>query len=178
MTTFDLVEVQGFTADIHARMDRRDNGEGSECAALEADLRRYAELCREFCNPIRKWGLSVFSGRVEFDPAVEQVLREDGKELYSRAMELWRSSQTLPTTQIHPDEQVDLKDALGELDRLVNRWITPKLAVGPSARLWMIPGFAATEEEIARVAALPVLPVDWQSGDPRQHEGSRKLPTS
>jgi hypothetical protein len=166
MTTFDLVEVRGFTADIHARMDRRDNGDGPECAALDADLRRYAELCREFCNQVRKWGLAVFSGRVEFDPAVEQVLREDGKELHSRAMTLWKDSQGSETSRDRLDEQVHLKDALRELDRLINRWITPKLAVGPSARRWMIPGSAATEEAIARVASLPLLPADWQSGDP------------
>ena len=61
MTTFDLAEVRGFTADIHARMHRRDNGEGSECAALDADLRRSTELCREFYNQVRRWGLAVFS---------------------------------------------------------------------------------------------------------------------
>lgn len=178
MTTFDLAEVRGFTADIHARMNRRHNGEGSECAALGADLRHYAELCREFCNQVRQWGLAVFSGRVELDPEVEEVLKEDGRRLYSRAMELWRYSEGSETSCFSLDEQVHLKDALWDLDRLINRWVTPKLAVGPSARRWMIPGSAATEQEINRVASLPPLPVDWQSGDPRQHELSRKLRTS
>ncbi len=167
MTTFDLAEVRGFTADIHARMNRRDNGEGSECAALNADLRRCDELCREFCDQVRQWGLAVFSGRVDFDPEVEEVLKEDGRRLSSRAMELWRYSQAFETPCSNLDEQVHLKDALWDLDRLINNWVTPKLAVGPSARRWMIPGSAATEEEIKRVASLPPLPVDWQSADSR-----------
>ncbi len=45
MTTYDLAEVRGSTADIHARMNRRDNGEGSVGAASDADLRPHAELC-------------------------------------------------------------------------------------------------------------------------------------
>ncbi|MGP0067542.1 MAG: hypothetical protein ACLQGP_28600 [Isosphaeraceae bacterium] len=177
MTTFDLAEVQGFTADIHARMNRPNNGEGSECTALDADLRRYTELCREFCNQVRQWGLAVFCGRVELDPEVEEVLKVDGRRLYSRATEVLRFSQGAETSCYRLDEQAHLEDALRDLDQLVNRWITPKLSVGPSARLWMIPGIAATEDEIEQVASLPPLPIDWQSAEPRQQERPRKLRT-
>ena len=48
MTTFDLAEVRGFTADLDARMNQCDNGEGLECANLDGTLRHYAVLCCEF----------------------------------------------------------------------------------------------------------------------------------
>jgi hypothetical protein len=76
MTTFDLAEVRGFAADLDARMDRCDNGEGTECARLDAALRHYVELCCEFREGVREWWREVFSGRVEFDPEVEQAWQD------------------------------------------------------------------------------------------------------
>jgi hypothetical protein len=70
-----------------------------------------------------------------------------------------------------------LQAAFSELDRLLNRWVTPKLAVGPSATRWKYPYQAATEEEIRQVAALPPLPADWEPIDLDQRErfrGQRK----
>jgi len=39
MTTFDLADVRRFTADLDARMDQCDTGEGMECANLDGTLR-------------------------------------------------------------------------------------------------------------------------------------------
>ena len=50
MTTFDLGDVRRFTADLDARMDQCDNGEGIEFADLDGTLRHYAVLCCEFCE--------------------------------------------------------------------------------------------------------------------------------
>ena len=47
-----------------------------------------------------------------------------------------------------------LEAALGDLDRLLMGWVTPRLVVGPSARRRFMPHQAATEEELQRVASL------------------------
>jgi hypothetical protein len=63
ITTFDLADVRRFTADLDARMDQCDNGEGMECANLDGTLRRYAVLCCEFCEEVRQWGQAIFYGQ-------------------------------------------------------------------------------------------------------------------
>lgn len=39
MTTFDLADVRRFTADLDARLDQCDNGEGMECTNFDGTLR-------------------------------------------------------------------------------------------------------------------------------------------
>jgi hypothetical protein len=175
MTTYDLAEVRDFTAGIGTRMDRCLNGEGTDCAAPDAALRHYAELCREFCDQVRRWGDAVFSGRVEFDPEVERVLKEEGWRLHSRVMEALSHTEMTGTQRDTLSELTASQIALSELDRLLNGWVTPKLAVGPSATRWKYPDQAATEEEIRQVASLPPLPADWEPDDPGQPAVFREI---
>ncbi len=144
MITFDLAEVSNFTADIDARMDR----------TLDGTLRHYAELCHEFRDGIRRWGRAVFSGRVEFNPDVERVWLKDGRRLYSRAKDIYASGLKSTGPRESLENLAALETALGDLDRLLTGWVTPRLAVGPSARRRLKPDQAATEEELQRVASL------------------------
>ena len=175
MTTFDLAEVRDFTAGIGTRMDRCLDGEGTECAPMDAALRHFAELCREFCDQVRRWGDAVFSGRVEFDPEVERVLKEEGWRLHSRVTKARGRAEMNGLHLDAPSELNAVQAAFSELDRLLNRWLTPKLAVGPSPTRWKYPHQAATEEEVRQVATLPPLPADWEPIDPDQRERFRKL---
>ena len=178
MITCDLAEVCNVTADIRARMDRRENGEGVDCAASDADLRRYAELCREFCDQVEQWADAVFSGRVEFDPEAERVWKEEGWRLHSRSSEMWNGGGMGEAPRHTLERQNALETALEELRDMLDGWLTPKLSVGPAAKRWRYPDQAATEEGRRRVASLPPLPSDWQSSDPGQQEIYRKLRTS
>ena len=178
MTTFDLAEVRGFTADIHARMDRRVNGEGSDCAALDADLRRYTELCREFYDQVQQWEDAVFSGRVVFHPEAERVWKEGGWRLHSQATEILNRGQDTEAVCYDLAWKRDLQDAIEDLYEMLDGWLTPKLSVGPAAKRWRYPDQAAIDEARRRVASLPSLPSDWQPSDPDQQEVSRKLRTS
>jgi len=155
MTTFDLAEVRGFAADLDVGMDRCDNGDGTECATLDAALHRCAELCREFCDQVRRWGDAVFSGRIAFDPEVERVLKEEGQRLYARALEISNVGRIAGSSPGTVQGNLSLHAALCDLDRLRKGWVTPQRAVGPAARQWLIPGSAATEEGVTRVALLP-----------------------
>ena len=180
MTTFDLAEVRRFAADLDARMDRCDNGEGLECANLDKTLHWYATSCWEFCEHVREWGRAIFSGQAAFDPAVEQVWLDEGIQLSRRANELWAYGQEKTQGVCYVLEGgAVLGAALWRLERLLANWVTPKLAIAPIVRL----GFASTakDEVQRRVDALPPLAADWQPADPRQRARLRQLrqqPTS
>jgi len=175
MTTFDLAEVRGFVADLEARMERCDNGEGMECAGLDDTLRHYAALCCTFREGVRQWGRAVFAGRVALDPEVERVWLEDGVRLYSRAVEMLAYGQTAEVPCWELEGQAVLQSALWDLYQLLNGWVTPKRAVGPSARqgLPLTPAAAAVARR--RVELLPPLPAEWQPDDARQKRRYSKL---
>jgi hypothetical protein len=175
MTTFDLNEVRIFVADFDARMDRCDNGEGMMCATLDDTLRHYAALCCEFRDGIRQWGLAVFSGRVEFDPEVEHVWRSEGLHLYSRAVEMLAYGQNAEVPCFMLDGQAILQSALWDLQQLLVKWVTPKLATGPSARQGLKRTPVDSEEVRRRIEALPPLPADWQPTDAKQQKQFERL---
>lgn len=175
MTRFDLAGVHEFTVGIGTRMDQCDDGEGAECATLDSALRRYAKLCCEFIEGVRGWGDAVFSGRAKFDPEVERVWRDEGQRLQTRAMELLGRGQRIEGPCYTLEGRQTLQSALWDLDRLLRGWVTPKPAVGPSARRRFIPGQAATEEELRQVASLPPLPAEWEPDEPGQRALFRKI---
>ncbi len=179
MTTFDLPEAHGFAADLAAGMDRCDTDEGTECPTLDDVLQTYAQLCREFCDQIRRWGDAVFSGRSHFDPEVERLFKEEGSRLYARALEKSNDARQRAAMSCVPAEShVALDAALWELERLLNGWVTPQLAVGPSAKRWRYPEQAATEEGRRRVESLPPLAADWEPHDPQLRALYRKMRSS
>src|SRR2546423_11250661 len=133
--TFDLGDVRRFTADLDARMDRCDNGEGMECANLDGTLRHYAVLCCEFCEHCRQWGRAIFAGQSAFDPEVERLWIDEGVRLYGRAQELWTYGQQMAQEKCFVLESgAVLGSALRWLEHLLFAWVTPKLAVAPLAR--------------------------------------------
>lgn len=175
MTTFDLAELRGFAADLDARMNRCDNGEGMECASLDDALRHYASLCCEYRERVRQWGRAVFTGRVAFDPDVESLWLDEGLKLYSRAVGLLAYGQSAEVPCYILDGQAVLRSALWELSQILSHWVTPKLAVGPSARQGLAATPTTAEEIRRRIAALPPLPADWQPADPVQQAQLKRI---
>lgn len=178
MTTFDLAEVRNFTADISTRMNGCEIDEGTQCATLDAILRRHAEVCREFCDQVRQWRDAVFAGRVEFDPEVERVWREEGARVHSQAMWAWECGRGAEGRCYDLEGQDVLRDAMGDLDRLLGRWVSPRLAVGPAGRLGLIPGYQPTEEGRQRVASLPPFPAGCEPDDRERQAIRRELRSS
>jgi len=168
MTTFDLADARGFTAELDARRIQCDNGEGMDCADLDNTLRHYATLCSEFRDGVRLWGREVFSGRVAFDPEVERVFLEEGNKLYFRSMEMLAYGQKEETGTVVLDGRVALQSALFLLNQLLAGWVTPRLAVGPSARVRLPQEGPLADEIRRRIQELPPLPADWRPSDPRQ----------
>jgi hypothetical protein len=179
MLTFDLAGVREFTADISARMPSLPEPvEGMECAKMEDLLRRYAELCREFCGRVRAWGHAVFSGRVDFDPEVERLLREGGSDVHSQATWAFQCGQVIEREYSTLEGMSSLRYAIDELGQLLQGWVTPKLAVGPAAKRWRYPDQAATEEERRRVASLLAAPASRESNGAGPQALAREVRTS
>lgn len=177
MKTFDLAEVRGFTADLDARMARCDNGEGFECANFDAMLGHYAKLCCELVEAVRAWGRAVFTGHVAFDQQVELLWKNECVHLYRRAWELAALAEQAEGPCYALDGKAALFAALLRLYQLITPWVTPKLALSPSARTRGILEPAALEEVRQRVYELPPPPEGWQPDDPRQQALFRKLKT-
>ena len=175
MTTFDLAEVRSFTADLENRLTRCDNGEGMECATLDAALQHYAEVCYRFAEEVRRWGREVFYGRGSFDPDTEMAWRNEGARLLSRAKAKLAYSHRAEIPCYTLDSKPYLQAALYKLDRLLSMWISPKLAVGPSARLGSSLGASTVAEAQARLSFLQPLPADWQPDDLVQQRHYRML---
>ncbi len=175
MTTFDLAEIRGFAADLGTRMDRCDNGEGMECASLDDSMRHYASLCCEFRENVRSWGREVFAGRLTFDPEVEKVFQTNGTKLYSRTLETFEFGRRAQTPCYDLPGVAILGFALRDLYVLMSGWVTPALAVGPSARQGLVLEPDAAAEAMRRIESLPPLPADWQPADLRQQMQYKKL---
>jgi len=178
MTTFDLADARGFTADLDARRVQFDNGEGMDCADLDNTLRHYTTLCSEFRDAVRLWGREVFAGRVAFDLEVERILLDEGNKLYSSSMEMLAYGQKEETGETVLDGRVSLQSALFLLNQLLANWISPRLAVGPSARVGLASDGPQAEEIRRRLSELPPLPADWQPRDPRQVRQLNRLKQS
>lgn len=175
MMTFDLAEVRRFTADLDARLNQCDNGEGMECANLDGMLRLYAVLCCEFCERVRQWGRAIFYRQAAFDPEVEKLWLAEGLELYRRASDLWAYGQEMQGECFVLNNGAALGSALWRLERLLMTWVSPKPAVAPLARHGVALTQATKEEAQKRVDALSPLPADWQPTDPRRQNLFRKL---
>jgi hypothetical protein len=174
MTTFAFPEIRAFAAKLEARMNSCDNGEGMECATIDGSLRQYASLCCDYIDTVRRWGQSVFAGRIAFDPDVEKSLIEEGCRLNARAMAMLAFGQR---NEVHCHElsHEPLQAALWELNNLLKGWVSPKLAVGPSARQGIDLSPSQVEEARRRVQSLPPLPSDWQPTDAWQQMQLKKL---
>jgi hypothetical protein len=134
MTTFDSQQVRNLAADLNAQLDRCDNREGIECYKVDVALDEYAQCCCRFAEALRQWGRDVFAGRVAFDPNAEQLWKAELLQLCSRAMTMLSLGRQAESICFELEGQTKLKAALWSLSRLHAGWVTPALAVGPSAR--------------------------------------------
>lgn len=175
MTTFELNDVRAFADELDADIARCESGEGLECTSLEMVLEYYAGLCCKYVDAVRAWGRAVFAGRVAFDNEAERILRAEGQRLYSQAAEMTAYSRQAERECYELEGCRRLEAALWHMQGLLENWVTPKLAVGPTARQGLPLGPAEAEEARRRIAALPPLPADWEPTDPRLRAMHRKL---
>lgn len=174
MTTFDLANVREFTTGVDL-LNECDNGEGMECANFDFLLGHSAECCNVFVETVRRWGREVFAGRVAYDAEVENLFKQRGHNLHAEALGLLDKAHGIEISCFEFDHQPDLQIAVLSLDEFLRGWVTPRLAVSPSARLRPEQTPEQFENSLRRLESLSPLPADWEPAAPDQRSMYRRL---
>jgi hypothetical protein len=135
MKTFDFEQVTAVIAPLKAKFEDCAHGEGNSCETLDKHLECCAKIVSEFTSMLRSWVQDVFSGELIFDPKTEMVWRSEAQTLLSRASRVWQMGRKAEVPCYELPAQAMLSSALWELNWFVEKWVTPKLSVSPSARV-------------------------------------------
>jgi hypothetical protein len=157
MIIFDSKQVTEYAAVVNAEFDRCET-EGMVCSNLDSSLSCCADLCCKFANQVQRWARDVFHGRVAFDATAEQFWKAELMRIYERAHALWSEGRLHEDSCFVLDGLKKLQSSLWALRQLINGWVTPKLALAPSARQ-QFPAHLV-EQARQRIASLPPLPAD------------------
>jgi hypothetical protein len=135
MKTFDYEQVTAVIQPLKAKFDDCAHGEGDACVRLDKQMDCCAAICLEAAEQVVDWAHNVFAGEVAFDPVVENVWRTELQQIHSRAIKLWMVGRRAETPCWELPAQDKLASALWRLNWLLDKWVTPQLAVGPAARV-------------------------------------------
>lgn len=135
MKTFDYEQVNAILSPLKAKFIDCAHGEGDKCELIDRQLECCAAICGDVANALRAWALGVFSGEVVFDPAAESLWRSEVNQIYVNAIRVWQLGRKAEVPCWELAGQNKLASALWELNWLLEKWVTPKLSIGPSARV-------------------------------------------
>ena len=166
MIIFDSKQVTDYAAGVNAELDRCEK-QGMFCSNLDSSLSCCADLCCKFAGELRRWAQDVFHGRVAFDATTEQFWKAELMRIQKRAYTLWTEARPHEESCFVLDGLKKLQSSLWMLDQLVTGWVTPKLAVAPSARQQLPAHLLDQARE--RIASLPPLPVDPLTASRQRH---------
>lgn len=170
MITCDYDQVKEKVDSLESKLDACEDGEAQYCYNLDNTLACSADHCFKLVEDIRQWSNDVFSGRVIFDPAAEKLWKASLENFYQRGTRLL--SNGYAASDEHGCDALNgankLRIALFEMQQLMHPWITPTLAVGPSARQAYPPDPARLEEGRKKLASLSPLPSDWKPYNKQQ----------
>ena len=153
MTALELDEVKEITEEF--KLD-----EGTLSAKLDEMLHVFTLLCQKHIDGVKTWAMDVFSGRVEYATLKEKTWLLLLKNLQPRAQRLLTFATFIEPHCYQLDGLEPLQNAMVEVDRLLNHWVTPKLAVSPAGRQVHLRDGIDHDEIRRRLAALvPTDPV-------------------
>ncbi len=164
--TLDLPAVRRFTDELKDRARRCDNGEGMICSNLDETIRHYLQLCVELRGYINEWARAIFEGQLTFDPAVEDLLKDEVRSLLRHAKRIAALGRAMCQMCVELPGLDPLHFNIADFDFLLENWVSPRLSVNPAARV-KLP--AATQRQIIEnLNKLSPLPSDWKPTDPVQ----------
>jgi hypothetical protein len=170
MTTFDYNQVQSFVNQLAAKLEACQEDD-AQCDSMDTMLSCCADHCLAFAEHLRKWARGVFEGRIAYDEAASGLWYASLLQLFQRAVEIGQEAEspcgTLPG-------EIKLEAALWNLYRLIDSWVEPKLAVGPSARQNYPKNIHGESPIRAAIAGLQKLPHGWVPSNRSQARIFRK----
>src|SRR5437879_5754876 len=86
LATFDLDGVQRFADELNQQRSKCESVEGLECSQTEHNINCHVKLFQELTSALRRWVRAVFTGKAEFDPAVENILKKEAQRLLESAL--------------------------------------------------------------------------------------------
>ncbi len=166
LATLDLPAVRRFTDDLNDRLRRCDNGEGMVCSNLDKSINYYVQLCHELREYVNQWARAVFTSQLAFDPEVEELLKRETRRLLHRAKQVAARGRAKEGQCFALQGLNALHYHVADFDYLLENWVSPRPAVGPTPRV-KLPD-AAKQKISERLEQLPALPSDWRPTDPEQ----------
>ena len=168
MTIVDYNQVREYSEGIIAKLDSCENRDGIECAAIDSTMKNCAKYYCEFLGKLGEWGRDIFYGRVAYDAAAEAFWKAQLVHFVERAETLLNHGIEAEDDCNFLEGRNSLAWAVYRLQYVMNYWVTPKIAVGPSARQKPFSDAKLVEQIRNRVNGLPQLSADWTPDNPRQ----------
>jgi len=162
--TLDLPAVRRFTEDLNDRLRRCDNGEGIICSNLDESINYYVQLCSELRAYVNQWARAIFTGEVAFDPAVEDLLKEEVRRLLHRAKQVAARGRAMDGQCYVLQGLNALHCHIADFDYLLENWVSPRPAVSPTPRVKL--SHAVEQQVMERLGKLAALPSDWRPTEP------------
>lgn len=165
LATFDLAAVRHFADDLNVRL-AGCNGEGMFCSDLDETIKCHVELCADLQANTHHWARAVFAGQVVFNPAVEAVFKDEWQRVLDNAKSVANQGRKMDDVCYKLAWLPILVYFVAEFTTKLEKWLSPRLSVGPAARVTV--SDAADAQIRERIAELEPLPKDWRPKDPDQ----------
>ena len=157
LTTYDVNAVKNFAHQLDERRSRCDcHVEGLSCFHVEEAMACHHQLATELLAEVKSWIDQVFRGTVEPNAEVEAIFKAEVETAVSKGRELVELADSEQTECYEYDHLQPLTGQVKRLERFLTFWTSPKLAVGPSARVR--PSAQAASEIAANFASLKDAP--------------------
>lgn len=134
MKIVDCDQVDVILAPLKAKFEDCAHGEGNQCETLNETLDCCATICFTVADEVRRWAQGIFAGEVVFDPEAENHWRSEVHKILSEATRIWHAGRSAEIDCFELPAQSHLAAALWELSWLLDKWVSPRLSIGPSAR--------------------------------------------
>jgi hypothetical protein len=162
----ELPDLRRFFDDLNDRARRCDNAEGMICSTLDESIDHYVQLCRELRECVNQWARAIFTGRVAFDQAAENLLKEEMSSLLHRAKQVAARGRAMDGQCFVLQGLNSLHFHMADLNYLLDNWVSPRVAVSPAPRVQL--SNAVEQQVIERLKSLSPMPSDWCPTDPEQ----------
>ena len=124
-----------------------------EVQNLQTLIAYFAATCLDVRFQVYQWMRDVFTGKVPQDDQVEVIVKNQIKQVLQEAIDVAQRGRSLRNKSI---ELTQLEYQLASMTYLLNNWVSPRIAVGPSPRVKM--SEAARAEITANLLSLEPLP--------------------